>query len=108
MRAGDASGDLFEERLLDTDELRGFDHVQDLLDLSEEHHLETQQSTHSAFLTINRVRIIEQTVQQRARELDIGHKGQYSFVFESLGLFPMASFLSGRHASIRYPHGSNS
>lgn len=39
VRAGHASGDLFEERLLDLDELRGLDHVQDLLQLPEEHHL---------------------------------------------------------------------
>lgn len=60
VRAGDAGGDLFEERLLDADELRRLDHVQDLLDLSEEHHLETQHGTHSAFITINRRRIIQQ------------------------------------------------
>lgn len=64
VRAGDASGDLFEERLLDADELRWLDYVQDLLDLSEEHHLETQQSTHSAFIIITRVRITE---RQRIR-----------------------------------------
>lgn len=59
VRAGDASGDLLEERLLDANELRRLDHVQDLLDLSEEHHLETQQSSHSAFIPTNRVGITE-------------------------------------------------
>lgn len=39
MGAGDTFGDLLEQRLLDLHELRGFDHVQDLLQLSEEHHL---------------------------------------------------------------------
>ena len=42
MRAGDALGDLLEERLLDLDELSGLDHVEDLLDLTEEHHLKFQ------------------------------------------------------------------
>lgn len=42
MRAGDTGCDLFEERLLDPDELRGFNHVQDLLDLPQEHHLNRQ------------------------------------------------------------------
>ena len=36
---GDALGDLLEERLLDLDELSGLDHVEDLLDLTQEHHL---------------------------------------------------------------------
>ena len=40
MRAGDALGDLLEERLLNLDELSGLDHVQDLLDLTQEHHLQ--------------------------------------------------------------------
>lgn len=58
VRAGDASGNLFEQRLLDADELRRLDHVQDLLDLSKEHHLKTQQSAHFAFIPINPMRII--------------------------------------------------
>ena len=39
MRAGDALGDLLEERLLNLDELSGLDHVENLLDLAQEHHL---------------------------------------------------------------------
>jgi hypothetical protein len=39
--AGDAGSDLLEERLLDPDELGGFDHVQDLFDLPQEHDLHT-------------------------------------------------------------------
>ena len=39
---GDALGDLLEERLLDLDELSGLDHVEDLLDLTQEHHLKWQ------------------------------------------------------------------
>lgn len=49
MRAGDTSRDLFEERLLDADELRRLDHIQDLLNLPQEHHLKTQQKTHFVF-----------------------------------------------------------
>lgn len=45
MRAGDTGCDLFEERLLDADELRRLDHIQDLLNLSQEHHLKTHQNT---------------------------------------------------------------
>ena len=41
---GDALGDLLEERLLDLDELSGLDHVEDLLDLTQEHHLKIAQS----------------------------------------------------------------
>ena len=41
VRAGDAGSDLFEESLLNSDELRRLDHIQDLLDLSQEHHLQT-------------------------------------------------------------------
>lgn len=41
VRAGDTGCDLFEERLLDPDELRWLDHVQDLLNLPQEHHLNT-------------------------------------------------------------------
>ena len=37
--AGDALGQLSEQRLHDLDELRGLDDVQDLLQLIEEHHL---------------------------------------------------------------------
>lgn len=44
VRAGDASGDLFKKWLLDANKLRRLDHVQDLLYLSEEHHLEVQPS----------------------------------------------------------------
>ena len=40
MRTRDAFGNLFEERVLDLDELCGLNHVQDLLDLPEEHHLQ--------------------------------------------------------------------
>lgn len=39
VRAGDAGSYLFEERLLNPDELRRLYHIQDLLDLPEEHHL---------------------------------------------------------------------
>lgn len=46
VRAGDTGCDLFEERLLHPDELRRLDHVQDLLDLPEEHHLDTRDNTH--------------------------------------------------------------
>lgn len=49
MRAGDTGCDLFEERLLDADELRRFDHIQDLLNLPQEHHLKTHQNTHFVF-----------------------------------------------------------
>ena len=42
MRAGDALGDLLEERLLNLDELSGLDHVKDLLDLTQEHHLQNR------------------------------------------------------------------
>lgn len=42
VRAGDAGCDLLEERLLHPDELRRLDHIQDLLDLPQEHHLNTQ------------------------------------------------------------------
>lgn len=45
VRAGDAGRDLFEERLLDPDELRRLDHIQDLLNLPQEHHLNTQTCT---------------------------------------------------------------
>jgi len=41
VRTRNAFGDLFEERVLDLDELRRLDHVQDLFDLSEEHHLQS-------------------------------------------------------------------
>lgn len=41
VRAGDTGCDLFEERLLDPDELRRLDHIQDLLNLPQEHHLDT-------------------------------------------------------------------
>lgn len=37
--AGDTSGDLFEEGLLDLDKLRGLNNVQDLLQLPQKHHL---------------------------------------------------------------------
>jgi hypothetical protein len=40
VRTRDAFGNLFEERVLDLDELCGLNHVQDLLDLPEEHHLQ--------------------------------------------------------------------
>lgn len=40
MWAGDTSGDLFEEWLLDLDKLCGFNHVQDFFQLSKKHHLE--------------------------------------------------------------------
>ena len=36
---GDTLCDLLEQSLLDLDELRGFDHVEDLLYLAQEHHL---------------------------------------------------------------------
>ncbi len=39
---GHAFGYLLEELLLDLDELRGLDHVQNLLDLAQEHHLKEQ------------------------------------------------------------------
>ena len=39
MRAGHAARNLLEQRLLDLDELGGFSHVEDLLDLAEEHDL---------------------------------------------------------------------
>ena len=39
MWAGHTLGELSEERLLDFDELRGLDDVQDLLQLVQEHHL---------------------------------------------------------------------
>lgn len=42
VRAGDTGCDLFEERLLHPDELRWFDHIQDLLNLPQEHHLITR------------------------------------------------------------------
>ena len=45
VRAGDAGCDLFEERLLHSDELRWLDYIQDLLDLSQEHHLKTHAHT---------------------------------------------------------------
>lgn len=42
VRAGDAGCNLFEEGLLDPDELGGLDHIQDLLDLPQEHHLNSK------------------------------------------------------------------
>lgn len=50
MRAGDAGCDLFEERLLHPDELRRLDYIQDLLDLSQEHHLKTHAHTHRCMM----------------------------------------------------------
>lgn len=41
VRAGDTGSDLLEERLLDPDELRRLNHIQDLLNLPKEHHLYT-------------------------------------------------------------------
>ncbi len=45
MRAGDAGSNLFEQRLLHTDKLRWFNHVQNLLDLPQEHHLGSHDRT---------------------------------------------------------------
>lgn len=45
VRAGDAGCDLFEERLLHPDELRRLDHIQDLFNLPQEHHLNTHTHT---------------------------------------------------------------
>lgn len=42
VRAGDTGCDLLEERLLDPDELGRLDHVQDLLDLAQKHHLDAK------------------------------------------------------------------
>lgn len=49
VRAGDTGRDLFEERLLDPDELRRLDHVQDLFNLPQEHHLNTKNTPTHAF-----------------------------------------------------------
>lgn len=50
VRAGDTGCDLFEEWLLDPDELRRLDHVQDLLDFPQEHHLDAHDNTHVFYL----------------------------------------------------------
>lgn len=42
VRAGDTGCDLLEKRLLDPDKLGWLDHVQDLLDLAEKHHLDVK------------------------------------------------------------------
>ena len=39
VRAGDTFGNLFEQRFLDLDKLSWLNHVQNLLDLAQEHHL---------------------------------------------------------------------
>ena len=44
MRTRDAFSDLFEERVLDLDKLSRLDHVEYLLDLPEEHHLQHDDS----------------------------------------------------------------
>ena len=43
MRTRDTFSNLLEERLLDLDELGGLDHVQNLLDLAQKHHLNNSQ-----------------------------------------------------------------
>lgn len=57
--AGDTSGDLFEEGLLDLDKLRRLDDVQDFLQLTQKHHLRgntTQVTIHAHADTPNRPR----------------------------------------------------
>ena len=43
MGTRDTFSNLLEERLLDLDELGGLDHVQNLLDLAQKHHLDNAQ-----------------------------------------------------------------
>lgn len=53
VRAGDAGCDLFEERLLDPHKLRWLDHIQDLLDLPQKHHL----NTHTQHIVYKKIQI---------------------------------------------------
>ena len=52
MRTRDTFSNLFEERLLDLDELGGLDHVQNLLDLAQKHHLKIISCTHVRHINI--------------------------------------------------------
>lgn len=67
MRAGDTGRDLFEERLLDPDELGRLDHVQDLFDLPQEHHLstKTKQETCATFSLLARDAAVPEVTQAR-------------------------------------------
>lgn len=55
--AGDAVGDLFKKWLLHTDELRWLDHIQYLLNLPQEHHLNiTRQELYTMYAIFHKPR----------------------------------------------------
>lgn len=76
VRTRDAPGDLPEQRFLDLDKLGRLDHVQDLLDLAEEHHLflgaglwpELEQPAHHRFRQRG---VLFQELNHAVRELGV-------------------------------------
>ena len=59
MWTGDTLGNLLEQWFLDFDELRRFDHIQNLLDLTQEHHLVRKIRIHTVLLQVQLYRQIQ-------------------------------------------------